>query len=71
MDSRVPFLDWLRMAAATAACDCERVSASQHDADHPGPPTDSATQSDDRTPSKHVRRVRLIPCTPALHAVGE
>ncbi len=69
MDSRPPFLDWLQLVAAAAACTCERVSTSQHDPDHA---TSSADPSAEQpAPPKPVRRVRLISCSPALHAVGE
>jgi len=68
MDSRPPFLDWLHLVAAAAACTCERVSASQHAPDHPTGPAASPAES---APPKPIRRVRLMPCSPALHAVGE
>jgi hypothetical protein len=68
MDSRLPFFDWLHLFAASAACTCERLSSSQHAAEHGIP---SAVQSDRPEQPKQARRVRLIPCTPALHVVGE
>lgn len=69
MDSRPPFLDWLQLVAAAAACTCERVSTSQHDPDHAPSPADPSADQQHRP--KPVRRVRLMPCSPALHAVGE
>jgi hypothetical protein len=71
MDSRPPFFDWLHLAAASAACNCERVCTSQHDADHPTNPTTRPDEPGSSATPRQVRRVRLIPCTPALHAVGE
>jgi len=69
MDSRPPFLDWLQLVAAACACACERVSTSQHDPDHATSPADLSAEQP--APSKPVRRVRLMPCSPALHAVGD
>ena len=71
MDSRPLFFDWLHLLAASAACTCERVSTSQHDTDHPTNPTTQPDGSGSPASPRQVRRVRLIPCSPALHAVGE
>jgi hypothetical protein len=67
MDSLPPFLDWLHLVAS-AACSCERVSASQHAPDHP---TGSADAPAEPMVPRGIRRVRLMPCTPALHAVED
>ena len=68
MDPRSSFLDWLLLTAESAACNCETVTAGRHDADHP--PAAADPEARPERPGKG-RLPRLIPCSPALHALTD
>lgn len=68
MDPRSSFLDWLLLTAETAACNCETVAAGQHDPNHLAAPADPEARAE--RPRKG-RLPKLIPCSPALHAITD